>query len=162
MRKIALVALVILTVWSCKKEPIRFSGEALQEQFETIDGKTITFESILEKHKGKTILLTFWATWCSDCRQELPRVKALQQEKTEIDYVFLSIDRSVTKWKQGITQFGIEGDHYFMPLGWDGPFADFIDLDWITRYMIIDPEGNIKLFEATKANNINLRESLNN
>ena len=77
MRKIALVTLVILTVWSCKKEPIRFSEVALQEQFETIDGKTITFESILEKHKGKTILLTFWATWCSDCRQELPRVKAL-------------------------------------------------------------------------------------
>ena len=50
--------------------------------------------------------------------------------------------------------YEIEGDHYFMPLGWDGPFADFIDLDWITRYMIIDPEGNIKLFEATKANNI--------
>ena len=134
----------------------------MREQFETTDGKLVTFESILEKHKGKTVLMTFWATWCKDCRQELPRVKALQQEKTEIDYVFLSIDRSVEKWKQGITQFGIEGDHYFIPLGWDGPFSDFINLDWITRYMVIDPKGKIKLFEAIKANNINLRESLNN
>jgi len=137
MKNIILFVLILLSALSCKEKPAQFSKVALEEQFETIDGKLVTFQSILEKHKGKTILLTFWATWCSDCREELPRVKALQQEKTEIDYVFLSIDRSVAKWKQGITQFGIEGDHYFMPLGWDGPFADFIDLDWITRYMVI-------------------------
>jgi len=162
MKNIILFVLILLSALSCKEKPTQFSKVALEEQFETIDGKLVTFQSILEKHKGKTILLTFWATWCSDCREELPRVKALQQEKTEIDYVFLSIDRSVAKWKQGITQFAIEGDHYFMPLGWDGPFADFIDLDWITRYMVISPQGNIELFEAVKANNINLKESLKN
>jgi hypothetical protein len=49
-----------------------------------------------------------------------------------------------------------------MPSGWDGPFVDFIDLDWISRYMVIGPEGNIKLFKAIKVNNTNLRESLTN
>ena len=47
-----------------------------------------------------------------------------------------------------------------MPKGWDGDFVNFIDLDWITRYMIIDPQGNIKIFEAVKVNNKYLRESL--
>ena len=162
MKKIELMVILVLTFLSCKETPTQFSEAALGDQFVNLNGELVTFESILQKHKGKTVLITIWATWCRDCRGELPRVKALQQEKTEIDYVFLSQDRSIENWKSGISQLGIEGDHYFMPLGWESPFTEFIDMDWITRYMVIDPEGNIKLYEAIKANNIYLKESLNN
>jgi thiol-disulfide isomerase/thioredoxin len=162
MKKNILLLLLISFV-SCNNEtPTQFSEGALQEQLVTVDGETITFESILEKHKGKTILITIWATWCRDCNEEMPRIKALQSENNEVDYVFLSLDRTPEKWKQGISKFEIKGDHYFMPAGWNGPFVDFIDLDWITRYMVVDAQGTIKLFKAIKINNKHLRESLTN
>jgi hypothetical protein len=77
-------------------------------------------------------------------------------------YVFLSLDRTLEKWKKGISKFEIKGDHYFMPAGWNGPFVDFIDLDWITRYMVIDTQGHIKVYKAIKINNNQLRQSLTN
>ena len=162
MKKNILLLLLISFV-SCNYEtPTQFSEAALQEQLVTVDGESVTFESILEKHKSKTILITIWATWCRDCNEEMPRIKALQSENNEAVYVFLSLDRTPEKWKQGISKFEISGDNYFLPSGWDGPFVDFIDLDWITRYMVVDAQGNIKLFKAIKVNSKHLRESLTN
>lgn len=163
MKNIIFVALLLICFLSCNKEtPTQFSEPALQEQLLSLNGETVTIESILEKHKGKTILITIWATWCRDCNEELPRIKEVQQQNNEVVYVFLSLDRTIEKWKQGISKFEIIGDHYFMPLGWDGPFVDFIDLDWITRYLVINPKGNIKVFKAIKVNSNKIRESLTN
>jgi thiol-disulfide isomerase/thioredoxin len=161
MKNILLV--LLLGFVSCSKEtPTQFSEAALQEQFVALNGETVNFESILEKHKGKTILITIWATWCRDCISEMPRIKEVQQQKNDVVYVFLSLDRSIENWIKGISKFEIKGDHYFMPKGWYGDFVNFIDLDWITRYMLIDHQGNIKIYEAVKVNNKYLRESLTN
>jgi len=163
MGKVILIVSLFICVLACTtKTPNRFSEAALQEQFVALDGKSVSFESILEKHRGRTVLITIWATWCRDCNAELPRVKAVQQQKNDVDYVFLSLDRTIESWKRGISKFDIQGDHYFMPWGWKGPFVDFIDLDWITRYMVIDPKGQIKVYKAIKVNNTDLRESLTN
>ena len=158
MKKFILLAFILL---SCdQKTPTQFTEAALNEQMITLNGEVVTFETILEKHRGKTVLITIWATWCRDCNAELPRIKEMQQQKNDVDYVFLSLDRSVENWKKGIQKFGINGDHYFLPSGWNGPFVDFIDLDWITRYMVIDPQGHIKVFKAIKVNGKDIRESL--
>lgn len=161
--KMKLILMVLcVSFLSCKTEtPTQFSVAALQEQFVTLNGETVTFDSILEKHRGKTILITIWATWCRDCISEIPRIKEVQQQKNDVVYVFLSLDRTFENWIKGISKFEIKGDHYFMPKGWDGDFVNFIDLDWITRYMLIDPQGNIMIYEAVKVNNKYLRESLN-
>lgn len=158
-----ILLLLLLSFAGCSKEtPTQFSEAALQEQFVAQNGETVAFESILDKHRGKTILITIWATWCRDCISEMPRIKEVQQQKNDVVYVFLSLDRSIENWIKGISKFEIKGDHYFMPKGWDGDFVNFIDLDWITRYMLIDPQGNIKIYEAVKVNNKYLRESLTN
>ena len=164
MKKIILLLfLSSLSILSCNKEtPNQFSDTALQEQMLTVNGEPIAFESILEKHKGRTTLLIIWATWCRDCLGELPRIKEFQQQNKEADYVFLSLDKSIETWKNGISKFNIKGDHYLLPSGWNGPFVDFIDLDWVTRYMVIDPIGKIKVFKAVKINNKDLRKSLTN
>lgn len=38
----------------------------------TLDGRVITTSSL----KGKVVILTFWATWCDPCREELPLLSA--------------------------------------------------------------------------------------
>lgn len=162
-KKIILLLILNLGLVSCNKEtPTQFSEVALQEQFLTLNGDPLTFESILKKHKGKTTLIIIWAAWCRDCLGELPRIKEFQQQNNEVDYVFLFLDRSIESWKNGISKFNIIGDHYLLPSGWKGPFVDFIDLDWVTRYLVVDHTGKIKIFKATKINNKYLRESLIN
>lgn len=38
----------------------------------------------LKEHRGKVILLHFWATWCPPCIQELPTLDALQHHMREM------------------------------------------------------------------------------
>ncbi len=41
---------------------------------QTLDGTTIT----ADKLKGRVVVLAFWATWCTPCQQELPKIAAVQ------------------------------------------------------------------------------------
>lgn len=49
--------------------------------FETLDlyGKT----QRLQDDKGKVVLLNIWATWCAPCREEMPRLERLYQERRD-------------------------------------------------------------------------------
>ena len=44
--------------------------------YATATGYTAT----LAAHKGKVVLLNFWATWCAPCRKEMPMLSELQTE----------------------------------------------------------------------------------
>jgi thiol-disulfide isomerase/thioredoxin len=151
--KHTITILVLFLFFSCNgQKPTQFSQEALNDTFVTLEGEKISFQNILDKYKGKTILIDVWASWCKDCIKGMPKLKALQTEKTEIVYLFLSLDRSTDKWKNGIKKYDVKGEHYYMQSGWKGAFGKFVDLDWIPRYMVVDTDQNIKLFKVTKVN----------
>ena len=77
-----------------------------------------------------------------------------------MSFVFLSLDKSLGAWKKGIQTYNLQGDHYFMQSGWKGAMGTFLDLDWIPRYMIIDPDGKIVVYKAIKTKDKNLRKNL--
>jgi thiol-disulfide isomerase/thioredoxin len=135
---------------SCGENPTQFSNEALQEGFTNLNDEEVTFQSILDTHKGRKILIDVWASWCGDCITGLPSLKKLQKENQDIAYVFLSLDKNVKSWRKGIDRFQIEGDHYFMKAGKKAEFGDFLDLWWIPRYVVVNEKGEITLFKATK------------
>jgi thiol-disulfide isomerase/thioredoxin len=38
------------------------------------------FQKLVNAHKGKVVLYDFWATWCSGCREEMPKLITLEQQ----------------------------------------------------------------------------------
>ena len=161
--KIVLIALVAIVMSACAQEKTAFETTTLSEKFMALDGTEVTLQNILDKHKGKTIVIDVWASWCSDCLKGLPLVKELQ-EKTAADdlvYVFLSVDKKKESWKAAITKRNINGDHYFVPTGMKGSFGKAINLDWIPRYMVVGKDGSIKLYKAIKANDSKILEAIN-
>ena len=38
------------------------------------------YQQLLEKYRGKPLLVTFWATWCEPCRDEYPMLNELAKE----------------------------------------------------------------------------------
>ncbi|MFG6687890.1 TlpA family protein disulfide reductase [Mariniflexile sp. HNIBRBA6329] len=160
--KVKYIAILLISILNCNAQetPTQFSKAALNDAFVTLEGKTITFSEILEENKGKTLVVDVWASWCKDCIGGMPMVKDLQKAYKNTTYVFLSLDKTEDAWKKGIKKYGVQGQHYFMQSGWKGPFGEFIQLDWIPRYMVIAPNGSIKLFKAIEADDKKIKEIL--
>lgn len=148
MKKIValLVALVII---SCSKAPkTEFSNEALSAKLLTTDRGQIPFNTLVKKHKGKTLLIEAWASWCGDCVKAMPKIHELQTNNPDVDYMFISMDKTDVQWKEGIAKYNLKGEHFMAKDQMKGVFAKAIDLDWIPRYIIVDKTGKIVLYRA--------------
>ncbi len=59
---------------------------------------------------GKVVVLSFWATWCGPCKEEMPHLNKLYGEKKDAGLVVLSIStddaRSASKVKPFIEKMG--------------------------------------------------------
>lgn len=160
MKKIFFLLIVIFA--SCNSEkPKQFSDKAMLEMLVTLDDSKITLREVLHAQKGKKIVIDVWASWCKDCISDFPKVKELQKEFPDVTFLFLSVDRSNPSWKKAIKKYNLLGEHYNLPKGMkEGDFVDFINLNWISRFMVIDEKGEIKLFKATKASDKKIIEAL--
>jgi len=64
-----------------------------------LDGKPIS----LSDFKGKSVLITFWATWCDSCKEELPIFeKFLVGKKDQLAILLIAIDGQRKKKVQQI------------------------------------------------------------
>ncbi|KGD68535.1 thioredoxin-like domain-containing protein [Flavobacterium aquatile] len=151
MKNILLILSIVMTTISCTNaQETQFSEEALNGIVLNSESKETAFRDILEKHKGKTILIEVWASWCSDCVKAMPKLKEIQKENPEVVYVFISMDKSFEKWNEGIKKHEIVGEHYWVndEKGMKGSFGQSIDLDWIPRYIIVRGEMEVTLYRA--------------
>jgi thiol-disulfide isomerase/thioredoxin len=160
MKKTFLLLIIIFI--SCNSEkPKHFTDEVYKEMLISLDASKITLREVLYYNKGKKILIDVWASWCKDCIVGIPKIKELQKEFPDVIFLFLSVDRSAPSWKRAITKYNLIGEHYNLPEGMkDGKFVDFINLNWIPRYMVIDETGEITLFKATNISDKSIKDAL--
>ncbi|HKT74439.1 MAG TPA: TlpA disulfide reductase family protein [Steroidobacteraceae bacterium] len=55
---------------------LRLGSEAPPARLVTLDGQSISTSDL----KGEVVILTFWATWCVPCREELPALSRYAQQ----------------------------------------------------------------------------------
>ncbi|MGS2760673.1 TlpA family protein disulfide reductase [Sinomicrobium sp. M5D2P9] len=163
MKKNFMVVLFTAFTLVLSAQSQEFSKEALQDVFLTVEGKDITFSEILEANQGKTLFIDVWASWCKDCIESVPKLKEINTKYDNVTFVFLSLDRSIEGWEKGREKYRLDyGQHYFIKAGWKGsPFCQSIELDWIPRYLVVNPEGKIELFKAIETDDTQLINTLN-
>ena len=54
-------------------------------------GTPASVKAELAKHKGKVVVLNFWATWCAPCREEMPSIAALSEAFPAEDFAVITI-----------------------------------------------------------------------
>ena len=139
-----------------------FDETALNQPIQDLEGNKLTVGEVLKKYEGKIVLLDIWASWCPDCIKGLPKLQNVQKEFPELVYLFFSLDRigKEDAWKNGIEKYKIEGEHYWFNSEWKNDFTNYIGLNWIPRYMLIDTTGKIAHYYAIHADDPQMMEIL--
>ncbi|MHA6247208.1 TlpA disulfide reductase family protein [Pontibacter sp. CAU 1760] len=107
-------------------------------KMQTLDGKTVNFESL----KGKVVFLNMWATWCPPCVAEMPNIQKLYDKvgSDKIAFVMLSVDEGgPEKVRKFIDKKGFTFPVY-MPTG---QLPQEFYSNAIPTTFIISPEGKI-------------------
>ena len=101
-----------------------------------------TLQTILDKHKGKTILIDLWATWCVPCMQGHEKMKPMKEELKDKDIVYIYIaapSSNFEKWKEYIAD--IPGEHYFLTEEQDRYISNQYGCTSIPFYAIYNSKG---------------------
>ncbi len=151
MKKIISMMTIVLTTISCTNaQKTEFSKESLSYELTTLEGTKTSFQTILDANKGKKTVIEIWAGWCSDCVKAMPKVKEMQASNPNVNYVFISMDKSMDKWKEAVAKHELKGQLFWVndEKMMKGEFGKSIDLDWIPRYIVIDEKGKIIIYRA--------------
>jgi peroxiredoxin len=83
---------------------IRPSRTKLAEDFALATPEGGTFR--LAEHRGKVVMVNFWATWCPPCLEEMPAMDRLYREHREANFVLVavSVDADPKKVTPFVTQ----------------------------------------------------------
>lgn len=74
-----------------------------------------TLQFLLDRNKGKVIMLDMWATWCGPCLMGHQKLAAVKEELKDKDIVYIYVTSSTSpyeKWKEMTAD--ISGEHYYL------------------------------------------------
>ena len=98
--------------------------------------------------RGRCVVLDFWATWCGDCRKDLPEMKKLHQiyDLEGVEFIGISFDTDFS-----VLQDFMDKEH----MGWrvlselkkmkETKMANDYHIKWIPTMYLLDTEGRVVL-----------------
>lgn len=108
---------------------------------ETVNGRKIS----LADYRGQTVLVYFWATWCSPCMASMPAMKtfqaALSKQHPKFAMLSLSMDDNDERFRKYLKQ-----QEFAWPqarIGLDSKLAADYGVKGAPQYFVIGPDGRI-------------------
>lgn len=104
-----------------------------------VDGKVVKSSSF----RGKAMLVTFFATWCPPCRQEIPTLKKLQEEYGDKGFsvIGLSVDEGGPRVVAKLVQK--EAINYPVLMADRATANDFGGIAGIPTSFLVNRKGNV-------------------
>lgn len=138
---VAVLAAVVAPAALAQDAGIAVGTKAPAVVLRTLDGRTVDLGKLNGK---KPYLLEFWATWCGNCEQMLPRVKAAAA-KYGRDVEFYGINVTVNQTKPRVERYLKEHQPPYVTL-WDdtGASTRAFDVPTTSFIVIVDGKGIVR------------------
>src|SRR5262249_35875933 len=84
------LSLIVAFAFPAAAQPLKAwkGGATPALELEDVQGKTHR----LSEYRGKVVLLNFWATWCTPCREEMPSMASLQESLRGRPFAVLAVN----------------------------------------------------------------------
>ncbi|PYT10740.1 MAG: hypothetical protein DMG59_28080 [Acidobacteria bacterium] len=110
------------------------TGAALCAQQKLTPVDEAGYPKLVASHKGKVLLVDFWATWCKPCRAQTPELVKLSQKLRGrgLDVVTISADEPEQEAAalKLLKDDGVSGPAYLKKAMDDDEFDRLIDAKW--------------------------------
>lgn len=109
----------------------------------SLDGKVFNTSTI--SNNGNPIIISFWATWCKPCVQELSTIQDVYgdwKEETGVKFIAISIDNSRNSFKVKPFVDAKEWD-YEVYLDENGDFKRAMGVNLVPHTFILNGKGEI-------------------
>jgi len=116
MRRVLVVFVVLyasLGLTASATDPVEEVPVFPNIAFTSLDGSR---QLDLESFRGRPLLMTFWASWCGPCRQELPELQKLSVELADKGFALVTIntDQSAIVGARFLQKYNIDVPVYRM------------------------------------------------
>ena len=119
-----------------------FKKGELIEDFEIVDTEGKAFK--LSEHKGKIVLLHFWATNCGPCMARMPEVKKRIDgfPAGRVEVLFVSLDFDADAFAKTKRELDIKCRHVFDGRSVGGSIPKHFKVDHMPQDIVIDSTGH--------------------
>ena len=119
----------------------RFLDKGIRDfQLPDKDGLDVKLSTL----NDKIVIVELWATWCSPCLKEIPKIPALRKKNPNIEFYSISLDKSPDKMKKFIEKTNYDwpivfgGSDHINPELWH-----YLNIVAVPKYYTIDRDGTV-------------------
>jgi thiol-disulfide isomerase/thioredoxin len=97
----------------------------------------------ISSHRGKVVLVDFWASWCTPCRKSFPWLNKMQQTRSSKGLVIIgvNVDEDLQEAKQFLQKNVADFNLVYDP---KGQHASFYDIPGMPTTLIFDRQGKLR------------------
>lgn len=121
------------------QEPTSTQKPPIDLSLKDLDGNAVHLRDL----RGMVVLLNYWASWCSPCREEMPLLNAYYEDHKSEGFVLISVNASESP--QVAASF-INEHGFSFPVWSDPPGNSMIEfgLSGLPASMLLDRDGRLR------------------